>query len=255
MRLRATLRRRGVILCALVLSAFTLVPGPARAEQWRVGSMEHFVPFNFLLEDGRYGGLDTEILDAVFARIGVTPHHAPRAWKRAVAEFERGDTDMLFQLSPKPERFKDYLMIGPIRWTKTVFAVPRTSAVEDVTDLSDLSGRTVAVVQEFFYSQDFQDERGFTRVVVYNDTEALRLLSRARVEFAVGGQATLSYLAREIGVQDQIRFLPTPLVVNPRYVAFPRTEDGATNAIAFDRALEDLRADGTLDRILTRWRD
>lgn len=236
------------------LLAVALAPALSRAaEEWRIGSMENFAPFNYANAAGDYVGVDVEIVEAALARAGVRARHEPRSWARAISEFESGETDMLMQLSPNPERFATLIMIGPIRWTQTVFAVRRDSEIADIPDLAALSGRTVGVVAAFFYSDAFRDAQGFTRVEAYNDEINLRRLAAGRIELAVGGRATMAHIARNKGVLEDVRFLPTPLVVNPRYVAFPRTPRGAEHAVRFDRALEEMRQDGALQRIIDRY--
>lgn len=231
-------------------SALVVSPSPAaKPEAWSVYCDENFPPYSFF-DRGRYTGMDTEIVDAVLSRIGVEAHRFPVPWSRAIASLEGGVADMAYQLVGRPDRFERFAMVGPLRTGLTVFAgLP--DGPGDIRSLEDLAGLTVGTVKGFSYMPEFDNATHFTRDPAASAELSLRKLVGRRVDLVIGDRLALGWLARQEGLEGLIRFLPTPVREVPRYAAFPK--DRADKAERFRRGLGELRADGTVDAIISRW--
>lgn len=241
---RAAMRR--IFWALTVVLALT---GVARAESWMVVSEDNFPPYNYNDRDGRIG-LDVEIVDAVLRHIGVTPEHKGLPWKRVVNDLDTDQTDIAFQFVGRPDRFESYAMVGPFRTGMTVFMVRADSAIT-FDRLEDLRGRRVGVVQGFTYTPEF-DAAGFIdKEAAIDNVLNIRKLVGGRIDAVIGDHYTLQHIARVEGVAGKLRMLPKPLSVVPRYIAFPKSRKD--KADRFAKGLEDLKADGTIDAILSRW--
>jgi polar amino acid transport system substrate-binding protein len=232
-----------VFLCVLALV------GHARAESWVVGSMEGFAPFNYTVGED-YVGIDVQILNEAAESIGVVLNHQPLPWNRALLDFQIGNLDALFQLAPTRERFDKWHMVGPMRRTRTVFVTHKDSPLQDIQSLQDLEGLVVGVVAGFTYEDRFDHHPDLVREVSKDDFTNIRKLLLGRSDVIVGGYATLSHVAAELDASDALRFLPTPLVEQARYIAFPRDERGAAQAVRLQEALEQMHSSGRIEEIV-----
>lgn len=242
MRLIHRLAALAVLLCASF--------GPAAAaETWTVASEDNFPPYNFS-QDGKRTGMDTEIVEAVLTRLGITPDHKAMPWNRVVNDLDHDQVDLAFQFVGKPERFEKYHMIGPHRSGLTVFAVRADSALTFDT-LDDLKGQRIGVVNGFSYTPEFDQADFLKKEAVSDNAQNLRKLAAGRLDAIIGDLHTLSYLAKGEKLDGKLKFLPKALSEVPRYIAFPKPR--GDKADRFAKALADLQADGTIAGIVKRW--
>ncbi|HYD32415.1 MAG TPA: transporter substrate-binding domain-containing protein [Azospirillaceae bacterium] len=221
----------------------------ANAESWTVTSEENYPPYNFN-QDGKRTGMDVEIVEAVLARIDVTPEHRAVPWNRVVNDLDQNQTDIGFQFVGKPERFEKYNMAGPHRAGVTVFAVRADSSIA-FDRLEDLTGKKVGIVSGFAYTTDF-DQAGFiVKEAATDNLLNLRKLMAGRIDAAIGDLHTLAWLVKQEKIGDKVRFLPRPLAEVPRYIAFPKPRIEQANR--FGKALDELKADGTIQSIVAKW--
>jgi polar amino acid transport system substrate-binding protein len=217
---------------------------PAK-EVWAVGSQDGFPPFNYTF-NGRYTGIDVDIINEAAASIGVILEHKPMPWKRALLGLETGSLDVAFQLAPTPERFEKWHMIGPFRSTRTVFMTLVDSPLSDITDVSQLDGLIVGVVDGFSYQTAFDANPDIDREASPDDFTNVRKLLLGRSDVIVGGYATLAYVASELNARDEVRFIPTPLAVRSRYIGMRRDKAGTERAQRLQQALDEMKSSGRL---------
>lgn len=222
----------------------------AGAETWSVWSQDDYAPYNYT-EAGKRTGIDTEIVEAVLAKINVTPDHQAVPWNRVINAIDTGEADLVYQLAPKPERFANYLMIGPFRAGKWVFAVPSSSTIADFTTLEDLKGKAIGVVNNFAYPEDFMKADYLTKQASNDNLALLRQLNGGRIELVIGDYLALAVQAKKEGIAQNIKFLPTPLQVADRYIGFPKSKQD--KADRFKKALDELKAEGKVDEIIKKW--
>lgn len=253
---RRLLKAAGLALAGVALpaGAVTLAtPALARPTDplWRLVAMDYFPPFNFV-QDGRFGGIDIDILSEAARDMGVRIDFVPLPWRRAMMAFQSGEVDGMFQLTPTPQRFRDWCMTGPLRATRMVFATLAGSPITDFAGLQTLRGRTIGIVNGFTYTSEFNAAGHFTREGSVDDETSLRKLLLGRVDLMLGGQPNILHAAATLGVRDAIRILPTPLQVQPRYAAFLREPARMDKAARLQAALARMQMDGRIDRILHR---
>ncbi|MEI7606469.1 MAG: transporter substrate-binding domain-containing protein, partial [Rhodospirillaceae bacterium] len=198
------------ILAILALLTFSLASTGSRAEVWTVTSEERFPPYNFS-QDGKRAGMDTEIVEAVLARMGVTASHVAVPWNRVVASLDQNETDLAFQFVGTPERIEKYAMIGPFRTGRTVFVV-RADSPLSYNSLEDLRGHTVGTVNGFSYTPEFDAATFIVREPATTSLIALNKLLAGRSDAVIGDLYTLVHLARQAGFSDKLNHYQLKLV-------------------------------------------
>jgi len=221
-------------------------------EVLKIGSMENYAPYNFK-KDGKYTGLDVEIIETVFNELGVKVKHIPKPWKRALIEFESGKTDSLFQLTPKPERFKKWNMVE-LRSNDSVYFVKSDSPIVDIKSIKELTGLRVGVGRGFSYGGEFDTATSFHREEVESTKQNISKLLLGRVDIIRENEIPVKYELKQMNLEAKIRMLPTPGSKAKRYIAFHRDKRGNMLAKKFTDQLNSLKENGKLKEIFKKWK-
>jgi polar amino acid transport system substrate-binding protein len=190
-------------------------------------------------------GFEVDIMDGVARRLGVRARMVQYAWSNLVPSLERGDFDVATNgLEATSERQQRILLSRPYFIYAEVLAVRTDSTVRS---LFDLSGKRVATLNQT-YAQQLLGMIPSIEPVVYEGTEEQYLdLAQGRVD----GVLIDNIIAVRYGCNDkhpELRCL-SPEVARGTYVIGMRRADTEL-ARAIDGALDGMRADGELERIL-----
>lgn len=237
-----------ILLLCLLLAAHPA----ALAEEWRVVGDEQFAPYSYVTaENDRPLGLDIELVEAVMQEAKIPYKLRLYPWERVKRMLERGDAEMAFQFAGTPERMQQYELVGPIRTGSTIFMTTAKTAIQDWSDLDDLSPYVIGQVRGYAYQSAFDQADLARDTSAQNPRQLVSMLLAGRIDIIVGDRVQLLYFVREQRAEQRVRILPSPLVQMPRYVAFAKGD--TTRAKQFSAALEHLRQTGALDVIYQRW--
>ena len=245
-----------VRFAAAVVLAIAGMAGAAAAEGvreiWKIASEHDFPPYNFTSK-GQRTGIDTLIAETVLAEMGVTPLHIAVSLPEVKQLLDHNAVHMGFQFIGTEKARRRFILVGPFREGRTELMVKKGAAVR-FDSLDDLVGLRLGVVRGFAYSEAFGADKRLTKVKAHASLTNFRRLFLGVVDAVVGDRLTLLYYADLDGVRpDKFDFLPKPLAIEPRYFAFPLKR--AEEAARFQAALDRLKADGTIDRIVATWLD
>ncbi|MCW2241050.1 substrate-binding periplasmic protein [Azospirillum canadense] len=221
----------------------------ARAEYWTIASEDHFPPYNYSF-NGNRTGIDTEIVNALLKELGVTPVHRPLAWTEVVQSMDENTADVGFQFVASPARFAQYNMTGPFRTGTTVFMVRKDSPIT-FERLEDLAPYRIGVVDGFSYAPDFDAATYLEKVPASSNVVNFRRLMLGLVDVIVGDLHVLNYMAKQDGRLKNVRVLPKPVGLIPRYIALPKARK--EKAERLQAAFVKLRDNGTITRIVDSW--
>ena len=233
---------------------------PCRAAQERIYIFmdEQAPPYTSGEEGGLCdSGLTKEIFDELFGRLGLRYQIRLVPWARALDNAMNGECDGIPLLRQNKERelslrFTDTVVenseqlyflperLGDFRW-------------ERFSDLKDLS---LGLVRGYTYAQPLQDaiwEHGI--LVAYGkDTKMIfNMLVAGRVDAVVEDETLVRPLfAAHPEWADRITPAEKPVSTNSWHIGISRQSPLAEHIEAINRVLRDMRADGTLDRILDK---
>ena len=237
----------------LSLALLLILAGPTWAQDRKVVGDAQFAPYSFILDpdDSQPKGLDVELVQAVLNEAQVSYELRLYPWERVKRMLDRGQAQMAFQFTGTAERRAQYELVGPIRMGSTVFMTTHKTAIQDWQAVEDLSPYTIGQVRGYAYESSF-DKADLSRdTSAQNPRQLVSMLLAGRIDIIVGDKVQLLYFVREQLAEQQVRFLPTPLVEMPRFVAFAKGD--VERARQFSDALERLRAQGSLTTIEQRW--
>ncbi len=243
----------GLVALGQILLVFLLTSSALAQETIKVGSMAKYPPYNFTNLQGEYTGIDVAIIESVLSELAIKVIHVPTPWKRALHNFEGGQTDMLFQLSPSAERFVKWNMVGPFRENNMGYFVLRDSKIKDIKLVEELRGLKVGTVLGFNYPKEFLQAKFFTKDEVVDISQNLQKLIRGRVDIVVENEYAFKHALEKASKPGQIRMLPTFSSVAARYVAFRKDEKGNKLARLFQEKLEEKISKGQITLIINAW--
>lgn len=237
-----------------VLSLLLLLPCSVQAEDFRI--MRHpgaFPPYYFEESDPRTG-IVKDIFAALTQETGDTAQYVVAPFKRAIFMFESGEIDI--EPMANPDWRKSPYVDGE-------YSIPYTTSEEVLLFRSgrefrfkgpdDLQGKTVGVVAGYEYPAftSHFSEGTIRPHFLKNEDELIKLLLAGRIDQAFMNKKFAQYqiktrrLGDELVVGDvfsskdiMIRFHPS------RKAAIPR----------FNKAIRKLKGNGTIDRILNKYR-
>jgi L-cystine transport system substrate-binding protein len=206
-------------------------------------------PFSFHEEGaGKLTGFDVEIAEAVAAKLGVKAKFEETQFDGIFAglDSERFDT-IANQISINDERKAKYILSAP--YTVSTGVVVTKAENTDIKSFEDLKGKTTAQsLTSNFYK--LAVEAGANVQSVEGWAQAATLVRQGRVDATVNDK--LTYLDYAKGAPDSGLKVAAETTEKTES-AFVFRKGSTELAKAVDKALADLRADGTLAKISEKY--
>ena len=217
-----------------------------------VGS-DTYPPYIYLNNDGVPTGIDVEIATEAFRRMGYAPRFETIDWEQKTTLVESGAIDCIWGCFSMDGREEVYRWAGPYMVSRQVVAVDAHSSIRS---LSDLAGKTVAVQstgkpEEIFLSgSDPRIPQTVEVLSIENRSVQYAMLACGYVDaIAAHEMAILQYMKDN---DVEFRILEEPLLVTGLGVAFAKNDTRGLDSQLTD-TLAQMRADGTLERIVGRY--
>lgn len=220
-----------------------------KAKPLIVGTEGTYPPFSFKdAKTGELTGYDIDVVRAVAKRLGREVQFVPTQWKGILASLEAKRFDLVAnQVGITPERQKALLFSTPYTISGSVIIVSNDNP-KNIQGIADVKGKTVGTTQGS------------------NHADAVKKAG-ANVKFYPGAAQVLTDLQNnriDAGVNDRL-FVLTELkktnykvksvgnIFNKSEIAFAFNKSNAELRDQFNKALEELRKDGTLAKISKKW--
>ncbi|WP_455440341.1 amino acid ABC transporter substrate-binding protein/permease [Streptococcus parasanguinis] len=243
--------KKKLLACLLFLFPFVAFAGHAHAETIKVVFDTAYAPFEFKDSDQTYKGIDVEILDKVAEINGWDLDKSFPGFDAAVNAVQAGQADAIMAgMTKTTEREKVFTMSDTYYDTKVVIA---TTKADKITKYSQLKGKTVGVkngtaAQRFLDKN--KDKYGYkiktfdTGDLMYNS------LSAGAVDAVMDDQPVIQYAIQK--GQDLAINMDGEAVGG---FAFGVKKGGNHEKLIteFNKALAQMKADGTLDKIIKKW--
>lgn len=259
------MKKTGIVLfVAAVLSASSLWAKEKKAKAPKeqvviVGTEGAYPPYNFVDKKGNVDGYDIDVIKAIDERIpGYTFKFEPTAWDGIFVALESGKFDIIVsQISRNSEREKKYLFPEqPYFYGFSVIAFKKGRT--DIKNTKDLWGKTVAAgvgTYNTTWLEEYNKKNGNPIKIQYTDGNAAlyyKDIADGRVDATLTDPITTDNFAKENN-------LPLEWVVldeqdtAPAYFLFANNKNGEKYRELIEKALEEIKADGTLSKISIKW--
>ncbi|WP_433558362.1 amino acid ABC transporter substrate-binding protein [Pseudonocardia xinjiangensis] len=243
------MRRTFLAAAVALLSAAMIVgcSGGSDATTLRVGTEGTYSPFSFQGPDGKLTGYDVEVAQAVGSKLGRTVEFVQTPWDAIFAGLEAKRFDLVAnQVTITDERRAKYDLSEPYTVSEGVIVTRADDT--GITSLADLRGRTTAQSATSNWAEVARGA-GANVEAVEGFVQAVRLLKDGRVDATVNDTLAVGEYQKTTGDTGVKVAGSTGDTSEQAFAA--RKDSGLIPEV--NRALDELRADGTLARISDKY--
>ncbi|MFK5892404.1 MAG: ABC transporter substrate-binding protein [Pseudomonadota bacterium] len=221
---------------------------------------EVYPPYNMKV-DGKLAGISVDVLESMLGHMGSTKdrsHFVLTNWSRAYSLAEKRQNHMVFSTTRTAQRESIFKWVGPITKTTIGIIAPKNKKIILKT-LSDINHYRVGTVLKDIGEQLLL-EAGFDKSKLHSISgeNAIELsfkkMKNNRIDMFAYEINAAKYEAKSKGFNlDDYQVIYT-LKEGELFYAFNKsTDDQIINK--WQKALDDLKADGTLKKILKKYRE
>ncbi|HYC05114.1 MAG TPA: transporter substrate-binding domain-containing protein [Azospirillaceae bacterium] len=218
---------------------------------------DRWLPYSYELPDRTMAGAAHDILEQALAMVGLRyERRLVGPWKRVIASLETGAIDIVAGAFPTAAREERFLFSTPLSEVPIhIFA--RTDRQPTFERWEDLRGKRMvtSLGNSFGDAWDRFARENLEIVWTSSVVEGVRMLRAGRVDFAVSPLDAGRLAVRAAGLEGLLVPLPRPLTVVSLSAVFAPGSPCADRLPDINRAVERLRADGEIERILDRHRE
>ena len=243
---------RRTYLAAVVVALLAVLGlsgcGGSDASTLRVGTEGTYSPFSFQGPDGKLTGYDVEIVQAVGAKLGKQVEFVQTPWDAIFAGLESKRFDLVAnQVTINDERRGKYALSDPYTVSEGVIVTRADDS--SITSLADLRGKTTAQSATSNWAQVARDA-GANVEAVEGFVQAVQLLKDGRVDATVNDSLAVAEY-QKTKADNAVKVAGTTGDTSEQ--AFAARKDSAQLITDVNRALSELRADGTLKQISDKY--
>lgn len=197
-------------------------------------------------------GFASVIVSKVFEKAGYRVEVSFLPWVRVLEGVKRGEYDAMYPAYYSDERAKVYALSKPIAEGPLVFCT-RCDAHIQYTSLKDLEPYSIGLVRGYINTKELDEAHFLKKQYVNSDKQNLLKVLTGRVDLAVidryvAGQIIKSSIPE---AAEKLCFLEPSLGKKPLYVGFSKLVNDYPQLLAdFNRTLEEMIADGSIQKIL-----
>jgi len=225
--------------------------GKIKAEGKMVVAMEgNWAPWTYEDESGKLVGFEVEVASAVAEKLGVEAEFVTGEWDGLLAGVKAGRYDVMANgVGYTEERAQAYYYSDFYAFNRTALVVKGDNT--DITSFEDLKGKTTCNSANSTY-QLIAEEYGATVKDVESLAGTIDELLAGRVDATLNAEVSINDYMREKPDAD-IKIAAFHEDVEKVGMIMPYGEDSATLRDAINKALDELRADGTLSKISEKY--
>lgn len=210
----------------------------------------NWAPWTYEDENGTLVGFETEVATAVAGKLGVEARFVTGAWEGLLAGVESGRYDLMANgVGYSDERAQSYRF-------STFYAFNRTALVvrgdnEEIKSLDDLKGKTTCNSANSNY-QLIAEAHGATVKDVESLDGTISELLAGRVDATLNAEVSINDYMKE-KPDANIKIVAFDSEVEQVGMIMPKRDNTASLQEAVNKALAELRADGTLKAISEKY--
>ena len=207
-------------------------------------------PWSYHDESDTLVGYDVEVSRAIAEKLGVEPEYVESDWDSLFAGMDAGRYDLVCNgVEVTDERSKTYDFTTPYGYIHTALAVKKDN--DTITSFEDLKGKTTANSLASTY-MELAESYGATVQGIDTLEETIQLLTAGRIDATLNADVSFyDYL----NVHPDADFKIVAQTEDASHVAIPlrKGEETASLREAIDKAIEELRAEGTLTELSEKY--
>lgn len=213
---------------------------------------DDYAPFSYKDVDGNITGIDVELAEEAFSRMGYTAEFTIINWEEKKDLLHKGDIDCIWSSFSIDGRESDYRWAGPYMRSHQVVAVNPDSDIETLQDLEDkvIAVQSTTKPEDIIRSHDGTLPQLRKVISVQKRDLIFVLLSKGYVDALAAHDTAISEFMAETGLQ--FRILEQPLQTVGLGVAFDQTDSRGLDT-QLNTVLAQMQEDGTLAKIIGKY--
>ena len=258
-RKKSYVKKSTVLLCALCLLIGALTGCVTQTEKHEDGELpvivvgcDDYTPFSYLDANGNMTGVDVELAEEAFRRMGYRAQCTIISWEEKKSLLKNGTIDCVWSSFTMDGREDEYQWAGPYMKSHQVVAVDVNS---DIQTLQDLKGKVIAVQsttkpEDIIRSHDGTLPELQEVISVQKRDLIFLLLSKGYVDAIAAHDTAIEQFMSECGLE--FRILEEPLLTVGLGAAFDKNDTRGLND-RLNTVLREMYADGTTERIIGQY--
>lgn len=204
-------------------------------------------PIPLMVESGDKG-VFVELTKEIAKRAGIQLEISVAPPPRTIQNFEQNKLEGFFPALEItiPKAFARSISI----YAKRDFAFSQKG--KNLTSIADLEGKTVGLTRGYPYTKKLTDNKKITIDFAVDDVTNMKKLSMGRIDAFVVEEKSGVTAMEQAGVKNVEYNKDKVLSEMDVFYAFQKTPDGEQLAKKFSQALEDMRKDGTFQKIMSK---
>lgn len=212
-----------------------------------MGTEATFPPYEFTDADGGVAGIDAEIAAAIAEKLGMDLEIKDMAFDSLIPAVQGGSIDFAMAgMTVEPERAESVDFSASYATGVQVVIVPEDS---EIASIDDLAGKTIGVQSGTTGDIYCTDDYGQDSVRQYNNGAlAVAALLNGQIDCVViDNEPAKNFVSANTG----LKILDTEYAVEDYAIAISKDNPELLDQV--NAALEELKADGTLDEIISKY--
>lgn len=217
-----------------------------------VGFDQDFPPMGFVGDDGEFTGFDLELATEVAKRMGKEIKYQPISWDAKDMELTSGNIDCIWNGFSIQGREDKYTWSKPYMKNDQVFVVKSDSSIDSI---EDLAGKTVEVQTDSSAEAALKENTELANT--FGKLQTVADYNTGFMDLEMGGVDAIAMDSVVANYQITKRggngftVLDTPLSSEEYGIGFKLGNETLKNEV--QKALEDMKADGTMKTISEKW--
>ena len=200
-------------------------------------------------------GLSADIIKTVFERAGYQSTLAFETWPRAYEGALIGIYDAVGSIWQNDERTKDFAFSEPYLVHEIKFIKQKSSQGITYNSLDDLDGLVIGTIKGYAYGDAFLQSRRFIRLPQNHLLQNLLLLTQDKIDLTLGEGRKIKFELNQYMKSSikNLELLYKPLISRGTHIAVSKTNPKHEQIITrFNKALKEMKADGSYDQIFKK---
>jgi cystine transport system substrate-binding protein len=215
----------------------------------RIACEGTYPPFNHKDDKGQLDGFDVEIAKALAAKLGVKAEFTTTEWSGILAGLQAGKYDVIVnQVAATDKRRETFDFSEPyvVSYPQLIVRANETRKLETP---ADLKGKKIGVGQGSNYAELAKGIEGAEVRTYPGAPEYLQDLAASRIDVAINDSLLIPYLREK----TKLPVKAGAPIGKPESNAIPFRKGNPKFKQALDKALAELKADGSYAKISTKW--
>ncbi|QGU96353.1 transporter substrate-binding domain-containing protein [Clostridium bovifaecis] len=224
-----------------------------KSGKMRVGLMGTYPPYNFLNANNEVDGFDADIAKEVAKRIGVKAEFITTEWAGIIGGLEKGKFDIVVSQMTITDERKATMDFSKPYIKNSVNVIVREDN-EKIKSIEDFKGKKIGVGlgtnDEQYLREVAMPKVGNFEIVTYNDViTSLMDLNTGRIDATINNMFAIKPQIEK----NNLKVKAVGTAIKEDFAGMAIRKENPEFLAALDKALEDMKADGTYKSIFMKW--